>query len=68
MGELSGKKIVVTGGVTGIGGAASRAPGRGWGQVLAQYWSGGDGTRRRSQKRGIATLKLDLTARGRRAH
>lgn len=61
MGELSGKRIVVTGGVTGIGGAASRALAEAGGNVLAQYWAGGPELAA-FQEAGIATFKLDLTS------
>lgn len=63
MDELNGKKIVVTGGVTGIGGAASRALAEAGATVLAQYWSGGPELSE-FEEAGIATLKLDLTTPG----
>jgi len=63
MGELSGKKIVVTGGVTGIGGAASRALAEAGATVLAQYRGGGPELAVLEES-GIATMKLDLTTPG----
>jgi 3-oxoacyl-[acyl-carrier protein] reductase len=63
MSELSGKKIVVTGGVTGIGGAASRALAEAGATVLAQYWGGGPELAAFDEA-GIATTKLDLTTPG----
>ncbi len=63
MSELSGKKIVVTGGVTGIGGAASRALAEAGGTVLAQYWAGGPELAA-FEELGIAATKLDLTKPG----
>jgi 3-oxoacyl-[acyl-carrier protein] reductase len=60
---LNGKRIVVTGGVTGIGGAASHALAAAGAAVLAQYWAGGSELGA-IEKAGIATLKLDLTAPG----
>lgn len=63
MGELNGTKIVVTGGVTGIGGAASRALAEAGATVLAQYWSGGPELGA-FEEAGIATIKLDLTTPG----
>ena len=61
MSELSGKRIVVSGGVTGIGGAASRALAEAGANVLAQYWSGG-AELADFEEAGIATVKLDLTS------
>ena len=58
--DLKGKVVVVTGGVTGIGGAASLAFAAAGAQVFAQYLGGGDELAA-IEKAGIATLKLDLT-------
>jgi 3-oxoacyl-[acyl-carrier protein] reductase len=63
MDDLAGKRIVVTGGVTGIGGAASRALAEAGASVLAQYWNGG-AELREFEDAGIATLRLDLTSPG----
>jgi 3-oxoacyl-[acyl-carrier protein] reductase len=60
--DLKGRRVVVTGGVTGIGGAASLAFQAAGAKVLAQYLGGGPEVETFA-KRGIATLKLDLTER-----
>ncbi len=63
--DLKGKAVVVTGGVTGIGGAASLAFAGEGAKVLAQYLGGGSGGEMKAiEAAGIATLKLDLTAAG----
>jgi 3-oxoacyl-[acyl-carrier protein] reductase len=62
-GDLKDKAVVVTGGVTGIGGAASLAFAAVGAKVLAQYWGGGPELAA-IEKAGIATLKLDLTGEG----
>jgi 3-oxoacyl-[acyl-carrier protein] reductase len=61
--DLKGKAVVVTGGVTGIGGAASLAFAAAGANVMAQYLGGGP-ERETIEKAGIATLKLDLTEDG----
>ena len=61
--DLKGKVVVVTGGVTGIGGAASLAFADAGAKVFAQYLGGGPELAA-IEARGIATLKLDLTAEG----
>lgn len=61
--DLKGKAVVVTGGVTGIGGAASRAFAGAGARVLAQYFGGGPELAG-AEGAGIATMKLDLTERG----
>jgi 3-oxoacyl-[acyl-carrier protein] reductase len=58
-GDLKTKRVVVTGGVTGIGGAASRALAAAGARVFAQYL-GGDKEAADLAKQGIQTLKLDL--------
>lgn len=60
--DLKGKVVVVTGGVTGIGGAASLAFHEAGAKVLAQYLGGGKELDLFTGK-GIATVKLDLTKR-----
>ncbi|PZF76302.1 oxidoreductase [Aestuariivirga litoralis] len=61
--DLKGKVVVVTGGVTGIGGAASLAFAAAGANVFAQYLGGGT-ERAAIEAAGIATLKLDLTEKG----
>ena len=61
--DLQDKVVVVTGGVTGIGGAASLAFAGVGAKVLAQYFGGGPELQT-IEKAGIATLKLDLTQKG----
>jgi 3-oxoacyl-[acyl-carrier protein] reductase len=61
--DLKGKTVVVTGGVTGIGGAASLAFAAAGAKVFAQYLGGG-AELAAIEKAGIATLKLDLTEEG----
>lgn len=61
--DLKDKVVVVTGGVTGIGGAASLAFAAAGAKVFAQYFGGGPELEAMA-KAGIATLKLDLTAEG----
>jgi 3-oxoacyl-[acyl-carrier protein] reductase len=58
--DLKEKAVVVTGGVTGIGGAASRAFVEKGAKVLAQYLGGAEEAKQ-AKALGIATLKLDLT-------
>ena len=60
--DLERKRIVVTGGVTGIGGAASRALAKAGAKVFAQYL-GGENEAAEFAKQGIATFKLDLLGR-----
>jgi 3-oxoacyl-[acyl-carrier protein] reductase len=57
--DLKTKRIVVTGGVTGIGGAASRALAKAGAKVFAQYL-GGEKEAADFATQGIATFKLDL--------
>lgn len=61
--DLQGKAVVVTGGVTGIGGAASRAFHAAGAKVLAQYLGGGTELKD-FEALGIPVLRLDLTADG----
>jgi 3-oxoacyl-[acyl-carrier protein] reductase len=58
--DLENKVVVVTGGVTGIGGAASLGFAAAGAKVLAQYHVGGDELKT-IEAAGIATFKLDLT-------
>lgn len=60
--DLKDKRIVVTGGVTGIGGAASLALAKAGAKVFAQYF-GGEKEAADFEARGIATCKLDLLER-----
>lgn len=60
--DLRGKAVVVTGGVTGIGGAAARAFAGCGAKVLAQYFGGGPELAA-VEAMGIATLRLDLRQR-----
>jgi 3-oxoacyl-[acyl-carrier protein] reductase len=61
--DLKGKAVLVTGGVTGIGGAASLAFAACGARVLAQYLGGGE-EMKAIEAAGIATMKLDLTEAG----
>lgn len=61
--DLKDRVVVVTGGVTGIGGAASLAFAGAGAKVFAQYLGGGPELAA-IEKAGIATLKLDLTEQG----
>jgi 3-oxoacyl-[acyl-carrier protein] reductase len=58
--DLTGKVVVVTGGVTGIGGAASLGFAKIGAKVLAQYLGGGEELKT-IEAAGIKTIKLDLT-------
>ena len=58
--DLIDKVVVVTGGVTGIGGAASLGFAGQGAKVFAQYLSGGEELKA-IEAAGIKTLKLDLT-------
>jgi 3-oxoacyl-[acyl-carrier protein] reductase len=61
--DLRGKVVVVTGGVTGIGGAASLAFAEAGARVFSQYLGGGPELAA-MEKAGVATMKLDLTEEG----
>lgn len=61
--DLKGKVVVVTGGVTGIGGAASLAFAAAGAKVIAQYLGGGTELQQ-VEAAGVTTIKLDLTADG----
>jgi len=61
--DLKGKAVVVTGGVTGIGGAVSLAFAAAGAKVLAQYLSGGEQLKIVTAA-GVATIQLDLTEEG----
>jgi 3-oxoacyl-[acyl-carrier protein] reductase len=61
--DLKSKTVVVTGGVTGIGGAASLGFAKSGAKVLAQYLGGGPELQT-IEAAGIHTLKLDLTEEG----
>lgn len=61
--DLKGKAVVVTGGVTGIGGAVSLAFAAAGARVLAHYHAGGDELKA-VEAAGIKTIKLDLTQKG----
>jgi 3-oxoacyl-[acyl-carrier protein] reductase len=61
--DLKDKVVVVTGGVTGIGGAASLGFAAAGSKVLAQYLGGGPELAT-VEKAGIKTIKLDLTEAG----
>lgn len=61
--DLKDKIVVVTGGVTGIGGAASLGFASQGAKVLAQYFGGGPELAN-VEAAGISTLKLDLTTPG----
>jgi 3-oxoacyl-[acyl-carrier protein] reductase len=58
--DLKEKVVVVTGGVTGIGGAASLGFAKCGAKVLAQYHAGGPELKT-IEAAGVSTLKLDLT-------
>ena len=58
--DLKNKIVVVTGGITGIGGAASLGFASAGAKVLAQYHAGGPELEL-AEAKGIAALQLDLT-------
>lgn len=60
MKDLIGKTVVITGGATGIGGAASKAFAEAGAKVLAQFL-GGEAEAAELERIGISSLKLDLT-------
>ncbi len=60
--DLRNKRIVITGGVTGIGGAATLALAEMGARLFAQYLNG-EKEAVEFESKGIATLKLDLTQR-----
>ncbi len=57
--DLKDKVVVVTGGVTGIGGAASLGFAKAGAKVLAQYLGGGEELKK-IEAAGIKTIRLDL--------
>lgn len=61
--DLKGQAVIVTGGVTGIGGAASLGFAKAGAQVLAQYFGGGEELKA-IEAAGIKTIRLDLTEKG----
>jgi 3-oxoacyl-[acyl-carrier protein] reductase len=61
--DLKNKVVVVTGGVTGIGGAAALGFAAAGAQVFAQYFGGGPELAK-VEAAGVSTLKLDLTESG----
>ena len=61
--DLKGQVVVVTGGVTGIGGAASLGFAAAGAKVVAQYFGGGDELKA-IEAAGITALRLDLTDSG----
>lgn len=65
--DLRDKAVVVTGGITGIGGAAARAFAGAGARVFAQYFGGGPELEE-IKALGIATLRLDLRQREAPAH